>query len=34
VTPIRLVLADVEFDSERTHLHVHEVIGAESIIPA
>jgi hypothetical protein len=34
VTPISLVLADAEFDSERNHLHVREVIGADSIIPA
>jgi hypothetical protein len=34
VTPIGLVLADAEFDSERNHRHVRDVIGAESIIPA
>jgi hypothetical protein len=28
------VLADAEFDSERNDLHVREVIGADSIIPA
>ena len=34
VTPVGLVLADAEFDSERNHRHVRDVIGAESIIPA
>ena len=34
VTPVGLVLADAEFDSERNHRHVREVVGAESIIPA
>jgi hypothetical protein len=34
VTPVGLVLADAEFDSERNHQHVRDVIGAESIIPA
>jgi hypothetical protein len=34
VTPVGLVLADAEFDSERNHLHVREVIGAGSVIPA
>jgi hypothetical protein len=34
VAPVGLVLADAEFDSERNHLHVREVIGADSIIPA
>jgi hypothetical protein len=34
VTPIGLVLADAEFDSERNHQHVRDVIGANSIIPA
>ena len=34
VTPVGLVLADAEFDSERNHLHVREVIGAYSVIPA
>lgn len=33
-TPVGLVLADAEFDSERNHLHVREVIGADSVIPA
>jgi hypothetical protein len=32
--PIRLVLADAEFDSERNHRHVRAVLGADSIIPA
>jgi hypothetical protein len=34
VTPVGLVLADAEFDSERNHRHVRDVIGADSIIPA
>ncbi len=34
VTPIHLVLADAEFDSERNHQHIRQVIGADSIIPA
>jgi hypothetical protein len=34
VTPVGLVLADAEFDSERKHRHLRGVIGAESIIPA
>lgn len=34
VTPVGLVLADAEFDSERNHLHVREGIGADSVIPA
>lgn len=34
IMPIGLVLADAEFDSERNHQHVREVIGADSIIPA
>jgi hypothetical protein len=34
VTPVGLVLADAEFDSERNHRHVRDVVGAESIIPA
>jgi hypothetical protein len=33
-TPVGLVLADAEFDSERNHRHVREVIGADSVIPA
>lgn len=32
--PIGLVLADAEFDSERNHRHIRDVIGADSIIPA
>jgi IS5 family transposase len=34
VTPVGLVLADAEFDSERNHRHIREVISADSIIPA
>jgi len=34
VTPIGLVLADAEFDSERNHRHVRDVVGADRIIPA
>ena len=34
VTPVGLVLADAEFDSERNHRHVRDVIGADSVIPA
>jgi hypothetical protein len=34
VTPVRLVLADAEFDSERNHRHVRNVIGVDSVIPA
>lgn len=34
VAPIGLVLADAEFDSERNHCHVRDVIGADSVIPA
>lgn len=34
VTPIGLVLADAEFDSERNHQHIRQVVGAKSIIPA
>ena len=34
VTPIHLVLADAEFDGERNHQHIRQVIGADSIIPA
>lgn len=33
-TPIGLVLADAEFDSERNHRHVREVLKADSVIPA
>jgi hypothetical protein len=34
VAPIRLVLADVEFDSECNHPYINQVIGVDSIIPA
>jgi hypothetical protein len=34
VLPIGLVLADAEFDSERNHQHIRQVLGAKSIIPA
>jgi len=34
VTPVGRVLADAEFDSERNHRHVRDVIGADSVIPA
>jgi hypothetical protein len=34
VTPVGLVLADAEFDSERNHQHIRQVLGAKSIIPA
>jgi hypothetical protein len=34
VTPVGLVLADAEFDSERNHLYIRNVVGADSIIPA
>jgi len=34
VTPVGLVLADAEFDSERNHRHVRDEIGAASVIPA
>ena len=34
VMPVGLVLADAECDSERNHLHVREVIGGDSVIPA
>ena len=32
--PIRLGLADAEFDSERTHTFIRQGVGAQSIIPA
>lgn len=32
--PIRLVLADAEFDSEPNHQHIRQCLGAQSIIPA
>lgn len=34
VTPIGLVLADAEFDSEGNHPHIRRVLGAKSLIPA
>ena len=34
VTPLSVVLADAEFDSERNHRHVREQLGAVSVIPA
>jgi hypothetical protein len=34
VMPVGLVLADAEFDSERNHRHVRDVIGTDSVIPA
>jgi hypothetical protein len=34
VTPIGLVLADAEFDTEQNHQHGHQKLGARSIIPA
>jgi Transposase DDE domain/Transposase domain (DUF772) len=33
-TPIGLVLADAEFDSERNHTYVRRQLGAQSVIPA
>ena len=33
LSPVRVVLADAEFDSERNHQHVHRVVGAQSVIP-
>jgi hypothetical protein len=32
--PIALVLADAEFDSERNHRHIRDVLQARSVIPA
>jgi len=32
--PIQVVLADAEFDSERNHRHVRQVLKANSVIPA
>lgn len=32
--PLGVVLADAEFDSEQNHHHVHERLGAVSVIPA
>ena len=34
LSPIQLVLADAEFDSELNHQHIRKELGAESIIPA
>jgi hypothetical protein len=34
VAPVGLVLADAEFDSERNHRHIRDVVGANSVIPA
>jgi Transposase DDE domain/Transposase domain (DUF772) len=34
VTPLGLVLADAEFDSEQNHCHVREQLKAASVIPA
>ncbi|MBI3668814.1 MAG: transposase [Acidobacteria bacterium] len=34
VTPIGLVLADAEFDTEQNHQHIRQRLGARSIIPA
>jgi hypothetical protein len=34
VAPLGVVLADAEFDSEQNHRHVHERLGAVSVIPA
>ena len=34
LTPLGLVLADAEFDSEQNHRHVRERLGAVSVIPA
>ncbi len=34
VTPIGLVLADAEFDSEANHQHIRATLGALSVIPA
>jgi len=33
VVPLQVVLADAEFDSERNHQHVRQIIGAQSVIP-
>jgi hypothetical protein len=32
--PIALVLADAEFDSERNHQHICQILQAQSVIPA
>jgi hypothetical protein len=34
VTPIGLMLADAEFDTEANHQHIRQQLGARSIIPA
>ncbi|MBV9454052.1 MAG: transposase [Rubrobacter sp.] len=34
ITPLGLVLAEVEFDSERNHRHVRKQLRAISVIPA
>lgn len=34
IVPLMRVLADAEFDSERNHRFIREVLGADSIIPA
>lgn len=34
LAPVRLVLADGEFDSELNHTFIRQVVGADSIIPA
>lgn len=31
--PVGVVLADAEFDSERNHQHIRQIIGAQSVIP-
>lgn len=31
--PIALVLADAEFDSERNHQHIRQILQAQSVIP-
>lgn len=33
VAPLKVVLADAEFDSERNHQHVRRILGAQSVIP-
>jgi DDE family transposase len=33
-TPIGLVLADAEFDSERNHTYIRQKLGAQTVIPA
>jgi Transposase DDE domain/Transposase domain (DUF772) len=32
--PMALVLADAEFDSERTHQHIRQILQAQSVMPA